>query len=300
MTNKFTKDQYLQMKSMSLQDKIDMSCEKIEQWYNHWSGMVYVAFSGGKDSTVLLDLVRNKAFIPDAKNIPAVFNDTGLEFPEIRNFVKTINNVVWLKPKLSFKQVIEHYGYPIISKEQSQFFHEYQRTKSEKLRNLRLNGNRWGLGKIRKKYLYLTNAPFKISHKCCAALKKYPASTYEKDTKRYGILGSTAEESSLRLTTYLKYGCNTFEANRPISTPMVFWTEENVWEYIKKFNLLYSKIYDMGYQRTGCMFCLFGIQRKNSDTNILKMNKTHPQIYKYCINELGIGKVLDFMNINYE
>ena len=63
--------------SLPLQDKIDMTCEKIESWYNHWDGQIYVAFSGGKDSTVLLDIVRNKAFIPDSKLIPAVFSDTG-------------------------------------------------------------------------------------------------------------------------------------------------------------------------------------------------------------------------------
>ena len=73
---------------------------------------IYNSFSGGKDSTVLLDLVRR--VFPDC---PAVFIDTGLEYPELRDFVKTIDNVVWLKPEMNFKKVIETYGYPIISKE---------------------------------------------------------------------------------------------------------------------------------------------------------------------------------------
>ena len=121
--------------SLPLQDKIDMTCEKIESWYNHWDGQIYVAFSGGKDSTVLLDIVRNKAFIPDSKLIPAVFSDTGLEYPEIRDFVKTINNVVRIKPKLSFRQVVEKYGYPLISKEQSQYIRQYRNAKSEKTKS---------------------------------------------------------------------------------------------------------------------------------------------------------------------
>ena len=73
---------------------------------------VSVSFSGGKDSTVLLDLAR-RAF-PD---IPAVFVDTGLEYPEIRDFVKSIPKVTWLRPEIPFPRVIETYGYPVISKE---------------------------------------------------------------------------------------------------------------------------------------------------------------------------------------
>ena len=71
-----------------------------------------MAFSGGKDSTVLLDIARK--IYPD---IEAVYNDTGLEYPELREFVKTIDNVTWLRPKENFKKVVQKYGYPVISKE---------------------------------------------------------------------------------------------------------------------------------------------------------------------------------------
>ena len=71
-----------------------------------------MAFSGGKDSTVLLDIARK--IYPD---IEAVYTDTGLEYPELREFVKTIDNVTWLRPKENFKKVVQKYGYPVISKE---------------------------------------------------------------------------------------------------------------------------------------------------------------------------------------
>ena len=73
--------------------------------------MLWKAFHN-YDSTVLLDLAR-RAF-PD---IPAVFVDTGLEYPEIRDFVKSIPKVTWLRPEIPFPRVIETYGYPVISKE---------------------------------------------------------------------------------------------------------------------------------------------------------------------------------------
>ena len=133
-----SKIEYWQLKqrqSLPLEAKIELSKIRIREWYEHFEGQVYVAFSGGVDSTVLLDLVRS--IYPD---VPAVFCDTGLEFPEIRQFVKTFDNVEWLKPKMNFKDVIEKYGYPVVSKEQANYIYEFRTSKSEKLRNIRING----------------------------------------------------------------------------------------------------------------------------------------------------------------
>lgn len=102
------------MQGWSLERKIQVTQTRIIEWYKKWDGNVYVSFSGGKDSTVLLDLARR--IYPD---IQGVFVDTGLEYPELRNFVKTVDNIVWLKPQMNFRKVIETYGYPIISKEVS-------------------------------------------------------------------------------------------------------------------------------------------------------------------------------------
>ena len=115
---KHTMDELRQWQALPLSVKIRMSQERIRMWVREYgeSG-VYVSFSGGKDSTVLLDIVRNRM---GYKDIPAVFVDTGLEYPEIREFVKTFDNVVWLKPKMQFRKVIETYGYPFISKEVSE------------------------------------------------------------------------------------------------------------------------------------------------------------------------------------
>jgi len=94
---------------------------------------VYISFSGGKDSTVLLDIARK--LYP---NIKAMFIDTGLEYPEIREFVKTFENVDWIKPKLTFRKVIEKYGYPFIGKEISNCI--YGARKGSKTRLKRLQG----------------------------------------------------------------------------------------------------------------------------------------------------------------
>ena len=115
---KHTIDELRQWQALPLSIKIRMTEERIRMWVREYgeSG-VYVSFSGGKDSTVLLDIVRRRMGYTD---IPAVFVDTGLEYPEIREFVRTFDNVVWLRPKMQFRKVIETYGYPFISKEVSE------------------------------------------------------------------------------------------------------------------------------------------------------------------------------------
>ncbi len=101
--NKHTLSDLYQMQSLSLDSKISMTRRRIQGWVDEFGeDGVYVSFSGGKDSTVLLHLVRQ-----DYPNVKAVFIDTGLEYPEIRQFVRTFSNVDILFPKMNFRQVIE-------------------------------------------------------------------------------------------------------------------------------------------------------------------------------------------------
>ena len=102
-----------QLQALPLSIKVQMTQARVRDWVLEFGvDGVYVSFSGGKDSTVLLDIVRG--LYPE---VSAVFIDTGLEYPEIRDFVRTFDNVTWIKPEMNFRRVIEKYGYPFISKE---------------------------------------------------------------------------------------------------------------------------------------------------------------------------------------
>lgn len=311
---KYTSEDLKIMQGWSLQRKIQVTQTRIIEWYQHWEGKVYVSFSGGKDSTVLLDLARR--IYPDIKG---VFVDTGLEYPEIRSFVKTKDNIDWIRPKIPFNQVIEKYGYPIISKEVSRDIgvakNKPDGKTAEKFKKdseyTKKYGDRWCL----EKYAYLIDAPFKISNKCCNIMKKNPLKEYQNKTGLKPIVATMASESVLRKKDWLEKGCNAFDNKNPISKPMSFWTEQDVLTYLKKFDIDYCPIYGdiieqdkklktTGLERTGCMFCMYGIQSEKEPNRFQKMKITHPKIYEYCMKPieeggLGLSKVLDYIGVKY-
>ena len=107
-----------QMQSLPLSAKIQMTRSRVKKWIDTFGeDKVYISFSGGKDSTVLLDLVRNEF---GYKDIKAMFVDVPTQYPELRQFVKTFDNVDIVQPKINFFQVCEKYGFPLFSKEISE------------------------------------------------------------------------------------------------------------------------------------------------------------------------------------
>ena len=240
-----TDEQLRQRQALSLESKITLSEQRIWDWYQSWAGEVYISFSGGKDSTVLRHLVKKR--FPD---VPAVFCDTGLEYPEVRSFALANADAV-IKPEKTFKEVIETEGYPFPTKEQAQYIREAKHTKSEKLRQCRLTLQPSRHYCISRKWLFLMDAPFEVSEKCCDVMKKKPFDRYEKSSGKRPFLGTMACESGLRRKNYLQYGCNAFFSKRPKSTPLGFWTEQDVLEYIVKYGLDYASCYGEIVQENG-------------------------------------------------
>ena len=307
-----TKGELKALQSLSLSAKINMTLQRIDWWIAEYGeDGVYIAFSGGKDSTVLLDLARK--YYP---YIPAVYVNTGLEYPEIQAFVKRFENVEIIRPKMRFDEVIKKYGYPIISKEVSGCViyarNALAKGNDNNYRLRRLRGEIKGAdGKPsmfnHQKYEPLLYTDFLAGNKCCDIMKKNPSREYEKRTCRKGITAVMAIESKLRTQKWLQNGCNGFHLKRPTSNPMSFWTEQDVLQYIKTYSLPIAEVYGeivcvdkrgglraetfcdggmlatTGCQRTGCIFCGFGTHLEKGVSRFERLRKTHPRQYEYCI-----------------
>lgn len=270
----FSKKDLIALQSKPLEEKQQISLARIGEWFNYWEHEVYVAFSGGKDSTVLADLCAKWCYVI-RKPLYLCFVDTGLEYPEIRNHVKFFAD--WLRnkygievildivrPKMRFDQVITEYGYPIISKEVSSTIRGARSNILNGVYSLRLcklgvtTGEYGGLYDSGE-YNYagsLENSKFKahkwkplidvdcdISEQCCYVMKKAPLAEYEKRTGRKPIIGTMACESMNRESAWFKNGCNAFDSKKARSAPMSFWMNQDVLHYIKNDNIPIASVY---------------------------------------------------------
>lgn len=277
----------------SLDKKIDHSLYTIETFLGRLDGKAYVGFSGGKDSTVLLDLCR--IIKPDIK---AVFCNTGNEYPDIVRFVRELKNtegynVEIIYPKMKPSEVFDKYGFPLVSKEASRCIYDIVYSKSENLRMYRLNGNgKKKKGTLAKRWQFLTKEDYKVSDFCCQKLKKEPFHRFEKESGLSPILGIMASESLLRETTYIRQGgCNVFSESgrgKNESLPLSIWTEDDIWAYTKRRNLKIADIYYKGAKRTGCMFCGYGCQFKDDNRLELCYN-LYPKMYNHFMGYLNNG-----------
>ena len=285
-----SREQLEELQRLPLQRKIQITIARIIEWYQHYDGKVYVAFSGGKDSTVLLDIVRR--IYPD---VPAVFSDTGLEFPEVRQFARSCENVTVVRPEMNFRKIIERYGYPVVSKRVAdtvEYGHKPGSFRWKELHGEIMRSNGTPSEFNCEKWCYLLDAPFKVSARCCNIMKKRPMKKYQK-------------------------GCNAFSGKNPSSQPMSFWTESDVLEYLYTYHIPYASVYGdivrtdgggwttTGEHRTGCVFCAFGAHLEKAPNRFQRLKITHPKLWDYCMRPweehgLGMRRVLEYIGVPVE
>jgi 3'-phosphoadenosine 5'-phosphosulfate sulfotransferase (PAPS reductase)/FAD synthetase len=302
-----TRESIALLQRAPLPDKIAMSTRLIKEWDEYWQGDVSVSFSGGLDSTVLLHLARR--ILGD--ELPAYFVDTGLEYPSIKQFVRSTPNVITIRPKLSFRQVLEKYGYPVISKKIAQYIKEARSAKRQGntdsatyvLRTtgvIKSSGKKSPMGMIPRKWQFLIDAPFDISDNCCKALKVRPLREAP-----HPYTGVRLEESRQRLNSHLvlqsrgMFEGQGYTMRSPRSTPLYAWTDQDIHEYIDVFDVDYADVYkgDNPADRTGCMFCLFGIHMEGTPNRFQTMQTTLPKLWAYCMDDLGLREVLEYIGV---
>lgn len=277
----------------TLNQKIDHSLGVIDQFITRLGkDKVYLAFSGGKDSTVLMHLCE-----VIYKDMPCVFVNTGCESESVVKFVRQCkeegHNIITLRPRMTPRQVWSEYGFPLLSKNICYMVYQVRSNpncaSSKKFQSLYWNGRK-NFFKIADKWMYLIDEPYDISNKCCDILKKEPSHRYEEETGRMPILGIMASESSMRETEYVKRGsCNVFDQKgKSISHPLSIWVEEDIVEFIKLRNIKIADIYHKGAKRTGCVACGFGVQFAQ-DNRLALLHQLYPKYYDMVMNFTNHG-----------
>lgn len=306
-----------QKQSLPLGAKVSMSQRRIRDWYEYWDGMVYASVSGGIDSTVMFHLIHE--LYPD---VPGIFVNTRMEFPEIVRFAQSLPNVRQILPTLTPARVFAEYGYPVVSKDISRSVWYARRGSEWAIR--RFNGqlpdgqpSKW-YARRHGKWKKLLEADFRISDQCCHELKVRPMAAIEKERKPF--IGMLASESERRTNAYLRTGCNAYDNRKPRSMPLGFWTAQDVLRYIRETGIPYAKeIYGeivedrKGHlmttmeQRTGCYACPLGQcrrRRQGTESRYERLKRLHPKQYEYAMKPLaegglGLALVLDFLEIPY-
>lgn len=277
--------------------KVGHAIDVIREFVEHeGNNGVYVSFSGGKDSLVLLHLVRS--IYPD---VPAVFANTGIEFPEQVKFVRTFPNVTELHPIKHFPKILEEDGIVYPSKEVAMYIKDAKNGATYAVNGLQgkdLDGNENRYKRRFKKWAYLMDCGVKISPDCCKLMKEKPMLRYERREKKSPIIGTRGEESFRRAIGWMKSGCNSFVGQRHKSTPLSLWTEQDVLEYIVEHRIALSPMYGdivkvdgkymlTGCARTGCMFCPVPIAHGDL-TNLEYARTNHPKMYETIMVKFGL------------
>lgn len=184
-------------------DKVDLAIRRIK--LHEPPEGYYVAFSGGKDSCVILDLVKRAGVKFDAH-----LNITTVDPPEVIRFVRQqYPEVAMEKPKMSMKKLIEKKGI----------------------------------------------LPTRVARYCCAEFKERGG------IGRFVVTGVRHAESTRRSNRKLVEPCRQPNGKRFIH-PIIEWSDDEVWEYIKTYNVPYCSLYNEGFKRIGCVCCPFASESK--------------------------------------
>lgn len=314
-----------QRQSLSLEQKVQMTKHRIKAWISHWEDFdfdndidldcsVYLAFSGGKDSTVLKHIIESMGY-----NVPCVFSNTGLEMPEIVKFARAQKNVVEIRPKVDYNAVWKKVGIPIGSKKVSRQIRTLKAGPTGGGHTYKLydegitkDGHKAPSWKIANKWRKFIDSDIKTSEQCCDYLKKEPIATYEKANglKGRSFTGMMASEGGYRETMTQ---CNVFEGKTTRSSPMLFWSDKDVFEYIKTRDVEICEVYyDRKYEhdgetviipgekRTGCMFCGFGAHLEKGLNRFQKMSVTHPRQHAIVMDRMGMREAMEMINVKVD
>jgi 3'-phosphoadenosine 5'-phosphosulfate sulfotransferase (PAPS reductase)/FAD synthetase len=267
--------------NIPLDEKINASKRIIQKALNSCTHPT-ISWSGGKDSTVLLHMVRH--FLPD---IPTIFVDLDCLFPETKVYINelrtkwNLNLHTTRSEEYDFKSLTKKYGYPIFGKNIANNVERARRTN-----NLRKQ--------LSPFEVFLVKIQANISSKCSQFLLERPCKIKEHEFRSdLKFIGLRALESRARVRLWADYGDiyvvkDYYGKAKPITkcNPISMWSEKDIWDYFERFKIPRCKIYEMGYHRNGCWTCAMAIR----NGQLKRLNNYNPELYYDLIYKSEMGE----------
>lgn len=264
---------------------------------------------GGLDSIVLLVFLRKIGI-----DVPAI-SVSSLEDKSIQKVHKALG-VISLAPGKPKVQILQEYGFPVISKKIAGRIDilQHPTEKNKTVRHAIITGECGAQGhfaknsrmKLPQKWLELFAgyenenegvnyqiAPFLVSNKCCLYMKEMPCDRWAKEHKSRPFLGLMASEGGQREEALIEHGCNYFGKGTIRSAPFTPFLRQDLLQLALDLNApvpeIYGKIvrkpdgtlYTTGAQRTGCSMCGFGIHLESRPHRFDRLRERNPKEWEF-------------------
>ncbi len=323
-----TPQEFVQRQQLPYAAKVAHAENKAWEFYNRLNGNCYISV-GGLDSITLLLFLRHIGI-----DAPAV-SVSSLENPSIQKIHRLLG-VQPLKPIKTQRQVIEEYGYPIISKEKARKISTLQVENNSKQTfihalctgDMGAQGgykhsdriklpDKWlkkfgGLYQGHRPDLEMQIAPFKVSDQCCYWLKEKPCDDYAKSTGSSPYLGLMASEGGQRRLRLMQNGCNYYGKSVTRSCPFAIFSRQDLLQLALDLHVPVPEVYGQivrdldgtlrttRAQRTGCAMCGFGIHIEKRPHRYDRLRQDNPKYWHYLMYDQGWGEVLTYIGVGWE
>lgn len=306
--------------SMSYEDKIDVATARVLEWTETCAdaGKNYAVSVGGLDSIVLLIFVRKILGGCDGISVSA------LEDLSIQRIHKQLG-VKRIQPDMNFVQVLNTFGFPVLSKQLAGKIEHLQIPREEAdQRKLYYNHalmtgetGPWGgfvyseSMKLEDEILELFGghysddrpdlcckcAPFKVSDRCCEVMKEAPSRRYQKEHNIYPFLGLMQIEGGQRRFSLRKYGCNYVGKDTVRSCPFNYFSRQDLLTLALDLKVPVPEIYGeivrdkdgklrtTKAQRTGCNMCGFGIHLESRPHRFDRLRERNEKYWHFLMYE---------------